>query len=571
MLKTNLLFKLKKKRIFLLIYALIIFIPFSVKAETNLDEEKSLIDLKKETLSYFDPVKGKIIAIENDNLIIDITNLKKINLGTRLKAFKEGVSFIHPITKEEIGKVEIPVGTVEIVDVRENSYVGRVIKGKLEDFLDASVKIPSSKKRLLFVQGNVDWFIADSYYEMLKQSERFELIDTDADPQNILNIIAEAKNKGVEAILILQSKDVNSQIKLTQTLLWTEDSKQFSQKDVFIDSSYVKELRSKTRLFAILEREAMLTFRLPSGSKNIAVGDIDGDGSPEIVLPSGNTVRIYKPGVDLKLFNEFKIQADEILWLDTIDSNKNKKDEIIITTLKDDSIISYIYEFKDTNFNLFWKAKDQFIRKLDDSLIIQGYSKQNGYEGDIYYLLEHDGNYKKDGLVKLPKGINIYDFQYLFSPNKKRAILSFDDNGYLYLYDENGISLWSSKENFGGFANKFKKESLSAIIDKGYWYVKDKLIGSNNEVFIIKRKPLITVAKGIGYKSSEIKGFWWNGISVEERNILGEIGGEILDFAISGEKLYVIVKPLFGINLKNILKGDNPFVTMLYIYSLKGR
>lgn len=571
MLEINQLFILKRKRIFLLIYALIIFIPFSIKAETNLYEEKSLIDLKKETLSYFDPVTGKIINIENENLIIDITNLKKINIGTRLNAFKEGISFIHPITKEEIGKVEIPIGIVEIVDVRENSYVGKVIKGKLEDFLNANVKISGTKKRLLFVQGNVDWFIADSYYEMLKQSGRFELIDTDVDPQNISNVISEAKNKSAEVILILQSKDDNSQIKLTQTLIWTEDSKQFSQKYVFIDSSYVKELRSKTQLFAFLEKEAMLTFKLPSGLKNIAVGDINGDGNPEIILSSGNTVRIYKPGVDLKLFDELKIQADEILWLDTIDSNKNKKDEIIITGLKDDSIISYIYEFKDTNFNLLWRSKDEFIRKLDDSLIVQGYSKQNGYEGDIYYLFEYGGNYRKDGVVKLPKEINIYDFYYLFSPNKKRAILSFDDNGYLYLYDNTGITLWSSKENFGGFANKFKKESLSQVIEKGYWYIKDKLIGNNNEVFIIKRKPLVTVAKGIGYKSSEIRGLWWNGINIEERIILSEIGGEILDFAISGEKLYVVVKPLFGINLKNILRGENPFVTMLYIYSLKGR
>lgn len=572
MLKTNVSSKFKKLRIFLFIYALIIFlIPLTAKAETNLEEEKSLIDLKKETLSYFEPVTGKIIAIDNNNLIIDIPSLKKINIGTRLNSFKEGVSFIHPITKEEIGKVEIPIGIVEIVDVKEKGYVGKVIKGRLEDFLNTYVKISATKKRLLFVQGNVDWFIGDSYYEMLKQSGRFELIDTDTDPQNISNIISEAKNKGAEFILILQSKDINTQIKLTQTLLWTEDSKQFSQKDVLIDSSYVKELRSKTRLFATLEKEAMLTYRLPFGSKNIAIGDIDGDGSPEIILPTSNKVRIYKPGVDLKLSNEFKIEADEILWFDTIDSNKNKKGEVIITGLKGDSIISYIYEFKDSDFNLLWKSNNQFIRRLDDNLVIQGYSKQNGYEGDIYYLLEHNGNYKKDGVVKLPKGINIYDFQYIFSPDRKRAILSSDDNGYLYLYDENGVFLWSSKEDYGGFAIKFRKESLSQIVEKGYWYIKDKLIRNNNEVFIIKRKPLLTLAKGIGYKSSEIKGFWWNGLSVEERSILGEIGGEILDFAISGDKLYVVVKPLFGINFKNILRGDNPFVTMLYIYSLKGR
>jgi uncharacterized protein YqfB (UPF0267 family) len=572
MFETNLSSKSRKFKIFLLVcLSIILLIPFFVKAETILEDEKALIDLKNETLSYFEPVTGKITGIDNDNLIVEISDKKKVNIGTRLNAFKEGVSFIHPITKEEIGKVEIPVGMIEIVGFQKNHLLGKPLKGKIEDYLNSNIKIPATKKRLLFVQGNVDWFLADSYYEMLKQTGRFELVDTGVDPQNISDIISEAKNKSAEIILILQSNDINSQLKLTQILLWTDDSKQFSQKDVFIDSNYVKELRTKTRFFVALEKEAMLTFKLPLGSKNIAIGDIDGDGISEIILPSSNTVRIYKLGVDLKLFNEFKVKADEILWLDTIDSNKNKKDEIIITGLKDDSVISYIYEYKDTDFTILYNANDHFIRKLDNDLIIQGYSKQNGYEGDIYYLSEDSGTYKKDGIVKLPSGINIYDFQLLVFPDKRKVIFLLDDNGYLHLYDGDGIKLWISKEDYGGFVTKFKKESLSPIVEKGYWYIKDKLITRNNEILVIKRKPLLSLAKGIGYKSSEIKSFWWNGMSVEEKSILGEIGGEILDFAVSGEKLYIVVKPLFGINFKNILKGENPFTTMLYIYSLKGR
>jgi hypothetical protein len=563
--------KIRKSSITLIIGLFLFLFSTIARGESNLESERSLTDLKNELLSYFVPVTGQIISIDDKKVIVKIDKQTKVIIGTRLNAFKEGVGFIHPVTKEEIGKIEIPVGKIEITSREDNNYIGRIIKGKSEDFLNAKVKMPATKIRILFVQGNVDWFIGDSYYQMLKETDKFELVDTAVGSENINDLSAEAKNKGTEAILILHSENINSQIKLTQRLLWSEDLNEFSQKEALIRSDFVKELKAKSNLFTLIEKEAMLSYRFPFGVKKISIGDIDGDGSTEILVPSGSTIRIYTLGVDLKLLTEFKLPVNEILWLDTINTNKYKKDRLIITGLKDESIISYIYELRGNNFEQIWRKENIFIRVLQNDLIGQDYSKQNGYDGDIYYLLESEKDYKKGDPIKLPNGINIYDFQFIYSPDKKKAILAADDNGFLNLYDEKGIRLWTSKEDFGGYLTKFKKESLSPIIEKGFWYIKDKLIVNNNEILVIKRKPLLGVSKGLGYKSSEIKGFLWNGFSVEERTVLGEIGGEILDLAITQDNLYVVVKPLLGINFKNILKGDNPFVTMLYVYSLKGR
>jgi hypothetical protein len=77
------------------------------------------------------------------------------------------------------------------------------------------------------------------------------------------------------------------------------------------------------------------------------------------------------------------------------------------------------------------------------------------------------------------------------------------------------------------------------------------------------------MVKGIGYKNSELKGLWWNGASLDERMFIGPISGEILDFAVAGERIAVLTKPLFGIKTENILKGQNPFGVSLYLYSGK--
>ncbi|MCX8031766.1 MAG: hypothetical protein N3A59_09375, partial [Thermodesulfovibrionales bacterium] len=74
--------------IFLLFFLSIVFLYSSSVLANNNPENKSLIDLKNETLSYFEPTSGKIIAIDNDNLIIEIRDKKSINVGTRLNAFK---------------------------------------------------------------------------------------------------------------------------------------------------------------------------------------------------------------------------------------------------------------------------------------------------------------------------------------------------------------------------------------------------------------------------------------------------------------------------------------------------
>lgn len=535
-------------------------------------EEASLNTLKNETLSYFEPVTGKVISVDGNSVKIDVGAQKFVKPGIRLQAFKEGVSFIHPVTKEPLGRIEIPVGNIEITATTPNDSTGIIIKGKPGDFLNAKTKIPGTKIKVLFFQGNVDWFLGDAYYQMLKDSGRFELVDTGVETDDIQKIVSEARAKGAEAVLVLNAEDFTDHINLTQKLFWSSDSKQFSEKKVPVNVAYVKELRFKSGFFGPREGEVLLSFQLPFGARRIAVGDLDGDDNPDIIIASGNSIRVYKPGVDLKLLWEFKVPStSEVLWLDVADTNKNKRDEIIVTSIHDGEVNSYIYELKDSGFTQIYKWKDTFIKRLGNGIIGQGYNKSNGYDGGVFYLVYSDGTYKKSDNIKLPEGVNIYDFQPVNSSDGKQAILSWDDRGYLNLYNEKGVRIWISREDFGGFSSKFKRESPTVMVERGDWSVKDRLFVKSNEVLAPKRKPLLGIAKGLGYKSSEIRSFWWNGVTVEERGLLEEIGGEILDYAIIGDRIVVLSKPLFGIRASNILKGESPFGTMLYIFSLKGR
>ncbi len=532
----------------------------------------SLNTLKEEILSYFIPVSGNISRVEGQTVSLDKGSSASIRSGMRITAFKEGDSFIHPVTKEPLGKMELPVGNIEIVSTDVASANGTIISGKSESFQGAKIKIPERKLRLLFYQGNLDWYLGDAYYRSLLDSGRFELVDTGLQTATVTEIIAEAKAKGAEVAVVLNSEEMKDSVEVTQKLYWVSDGKQFSDTKTSVHVASVKQLKFSAGLFAPREGEALLTYKLPFGARRIAVGDFDGNGNPDIVLASGDNVSIYKPDLDLKLLWVVDVpSADDVLWIDTLDVKKNGKDMLLVTTIQKGNVNSYIYELQGNAFKMVWKAEDMFIRKVENSIISQGFSKGEGFDGKMYTINYSNGRFVKGDEFRMPKGIFIFDFQYVYAPDGRRAFFAWDETGYLNFYNDKGIRTWASREDFGGFADSYQKESQIIMIDKGSWSIKDRLVANNAEVLAPKRKSMISFARSVGYSGSEIRSFWWNGITVEEKGFLEEMSGNILDYAVVGDRILVLVKPYLLGQAKSILKGQNPTGMKLYVFSTKGR
>jgi len=169
--------------------------------------------------------------------------LQRFKVGMRITVFKEGAPFIHPVTKEPLGNVQAQVGTVDVISVDASSAKGTAITGKPEDFQGAKVKIPARKIRLLFYQGNIDWYLGDAYYHSLLDSGRFELIDTALLNATPAEVIAEAKAKGAEVALILNSEEEKTNVEVAQKLYWVTDGKQFSETKTSIHVAMVKQLK----------------------------------------------------------------------------------------------------------------------------------------------------------------------------------------------------------------------------------------------------------------------------------------------------------------------------------------
>jgi hypothetical protein len=528
--------------------------------------------MRDEVVSYFKPVTGTITMVEGKKVVVNLGTKDSVKPGMRFSILREEAPFRHPVTKEPLGKLESNVGSIEIKEVDIDSSIGTLIEGDAEK--GDMARISGIKVNMLFCQSkNIDWYLADSYYRSLKETGRFNMIDTGVDTDDPSKVLEEAKKLNAEVALLLTSKTADTNTIFTQSLFWVSDGLKFSKIDTNIDVAYAKEQKFGEEFFALHKEDALLKFELPSGMKLVTISDINGDGENEIILSTGEDVKAYTPSVELQpALGGVQIKGsgqDDYIWLDSIDLNRNGRDELIITSMKRKEVTSYIYELSGPEFVLMYKD-NVFMRRMGNRLIAQNYSQTEGYDGSVYEIL-WEGEYKKGGKIKLPEGVNIYDFIYIDDPQTGRLILAYDEKGLLNLYDNNGMKIWSSKTDTGGFLTKFKKAAPTVMVDRGEWAVKDRLFLRKKEVLFVKRVPLLRLIKGFGYKSSQIKSLWWNGLSMDEGVLIDNISGSILDYDVTGGKVIVLVSPMFGIKAGNILQGKNPVKTMLYIYSIKGR
>lgn len=556
-------------------------------------DENPLNKMRDETISYFNPIAGKVIKVEGQKVFVNLGTKDSVKEGMRFSILREGVTFIHPVTKEPLGKLESPVGRLDIKEIGTDTATGIIVTGEAKE--GDKVRISEKQVSMLFCQSkSIEWNIADSYFRSLKETGRFDLLGTAIETDDPQEVIKEAKRLNAEVALLLTYKTVESGMFVNQRLFWVSDGIGFAEMDTKIETAYVKEMKFGEEFFSPKREEPSVEVNMPFGVRFLAVGDIDGDHRQEMLLSSGKDVKIYLSGADLQpALGGIYIKGsklDDHLWIDTIDLNKNGRDEIIITSMsrkfetediskdgrdevtlssvRSGGVVSYIYELQGTEFVLLYKG-NVFLRKMGEELIAQAYSKDEGFTGDVFSVI-WDGGYKRGNSLNLPKGINIYDFIYIDDPRSGRLILAYDDKGFLNLYDKD-LRLWRSKTDIGGFLISFKKSSPTLLVERGEWSIKDRFFLRNREVLLVKRIPLLEMAKGVGYKRSQIKNLWWNGVSMEEGVLIDNIKGSILDYAVVGDKILVLVSPTFGFGIKpeNILKGESPLGSTLYIYSIK--
>ncbi len=530
-------------------------------------EDSPLTPLIEKTVSLVKPMSGEVVSVDDGVVRIGLGKMDGLSGRMRLKVLRRGEVFYHPVTQEPIGRAEEAVGIIEVLQVEGAAASCRIIEGEVKS--GDIARISASKKRLLFYQeDSVDYYLGDAYYKGLKETGRFEIVDAPVGRLGTERLLGIAVSEKADLVLALSSGKTGEKINLKQTLLWP-DGTILSEESLYVPAAFFSELRFGAELLMDVRNAPLLSYDLPGGAELISAGDIDGNGRIDLVVSTGDEIYVYNYDVEMEILYRLKSSTPgTVIRMEIFDIDTDGKDEILLSVISPGhgAVTSYIYKLNNQKFEPLWKT-DGFIRVLDGRILYQKYSNSECYSGPILLVNQRDG-FRIEGEYRGLEGFNIYDFVTLKDKEGSAVYLAMDNNNHLRLIDKNGIALWRSAEGMGGFIREYTTEAL--IDTEGVsWHVNDRMVKRNNEAIVIKRHPLIS--KALGYKSSLLRRYRYSGTTVEESTLVDKIHGKLLDYSIFDDKVAVLSKPLLTTKAGNILRGKNPMVTILQIYSIKGR
>jgi hypothetical protein len=545
-------------------------------------------------LSYFTPVNGTVIDVADGVVSVKFEGQGIIKQGMRFSVYRKGKPFYHPVTKEQLGNAEEFIGKIEVKEFKEPEglCICTVMKGDIK--AGDVARITTSKIKLAFFQERKsDWMLSEAFYSSLKDSGRFEIFESYTPTYQPEDLAHLAGNMNAEAVLLFSTPVKDEKRTLNIKLYWAEDAKAFAGMEELAGSDTVKKLSPGEELVSasLVNKEPLGSYRL-SGGQLFAIGDVDGDGNMELIVSDDNKISIYSFKEKLQEVWSIKGTPQERhLSIDVLDVNNNGKAEIFVTyitgngsintddgagSMRSDNIAVRSAVIEYDPLERYKKIKDKmpyFLRVSGKTLFMQNFDTGRIFAGPVYEGEWKDGNYQPKKQVALPPDINIYGFTFVDWQNSGRyQLVTFDDYGYLILYDDQGHEIWKSSNSYGKFRFAFEKKTYSAANPVAKWYIRGRLIpvrtDRGEEIIVVSNIPLFTNVPGLGTKGTEIHSLWWDNGEMDEKLLLTELPGRISDYWIEGNKLFFIVKGSLWSVLQNAASGELSKGSVLYYYDL---
>jgi hypothetical protein len=528
---------------------------------------------KDQALRAFQPLKGTVIAVEGTSLQSSLGKDSGLRPGMRLTVLKPGKAYVHPITGERVGQAEEPTGTAEAVEADETGSRLELISG--EAHAGDIVRLSSAPVPMLFFQSSdVEWGIAEEYFNTLKESGRFILIETAPGEPVDGAVLAEARRLGADAALILTASGPLNRTVLKQRILWADDSTEILSGEVLLSETEVEHSRLGQEYFSPDPNKPTLGFKLPYSATLMARGDLDGDGKEEIVFSSGSTIRAYSMGAILTpALKGIELEGsffETHIWMQAVDLSGDGADDLLVTASDGRGAHTYIYTYRGGEFQLLWE-KDIFARVIDGRVYGQRSRREGGFTGKVFAV-----DWKSSGpdsfgeALPLPDGTSIYDFALTNLPDGTPAVFTYDSRRHmaLYRFDTTGTILWKSETDYG-WPDRFMGEKVQTDLDsREPWGVSNRMVRIGSGVVAIKRSKLSDAAPGFGNADARVVALYPTDKGVDVVTLVHELPGGTSDIAVLEQQLLVLANTS-SINPLKLIKGRGLFDTKLFIYALR--
>ena len=193
------------------------------------------------------------------------------------------------------------------------------------------------------------------------------------------------------------------------------------------------------------------------------VGDLDGDGRPEIVVLSKSKEVIVYQWDQGRLNKRGSFQGetrDNLVWVCLVDANHDGKAEVYVSNLRGQRLASYVLEWRGDGLQKLATEIEWYFNRLtvpgkESILLGQKKNMEDIFIPGVYHLQFAGGSYQPLEGISLPRRANVFNFTQgdLDGDGKLETAFIFPGKELLYLVDDDGTGLWQSREYFGATAN----------------------------------------------------------------------------------------------------------------------
>lgn len=288
-------------------------------------------------------------------------------------------------------------------------------------------------------------------------------------------------------------------------------------------------------------------------TKGLDIGDVDGDKKNEVVVMGEHDLYIFKYDGD-KLVLSQKIETGyqhNFLTLDVADVNRNGYAEIIVTSVVEDDLRSFILEYEEGRFKKVTEKAGWFFRVLEHpkegpTLMGQRMSSEGVMSGPIYKFVWKGKSFEKGAKMPFPKETKIFGLTMADIRNQGTLdAVVLDDSERLRIVSPDGKFSWRSKERFGGTNNSYDTKKMIDPLYKpkgfsemrvfipGRVITKDLDGDGINELIVNKNRSSFRLFdREKMFESGEIHNLIWEDGILATNWKTREISGYIADFQV---------------------------------------
>ena len=209
------------------------------------------------------------------------------------------------------------------------------------------------------------------------------------------------------------------------------------------------------------------------------VGDLDGDGRPEIVVLSKLKEVIVYQWDQGRLNKRGSFQAekrDNLVWVCLVDANHDGKAEVYVSNLRGQRLATYVLEWRGDRLKKLATEIEWYFNRLtvpgkETILLGQKKNLEDIFVPGVYHLQFAGGSYQPLEGISLPRRANVFNFTQgdLDGDGKPETAFIYPGQELLYLVDDDGSRLWQSREYYGATANilEGKKPTSGSTRDPG--------------------------------------------------------------------------------------------------------